>query len=462
VDERRGTQHDARTAEGGPDATGRDTVAVPRAPEAVGPSRGMTAIVITALIGAGIGAGATWLAVRPGASASPVAAPAAAGAGTHEAAAPPAGASQAVYISPARQQLIGVRTAVVEHRALETTIRTVGMLAYDETRVTQIHPKVSGWIERLYVDFVGKSVRRGQPLLTIYSPELVATQNEYLLALKAQRQLGESAFPETREGAASLLAATRARLRLWDITDGQIAEIESTGEARRTLTIYSPFDGVVLERNVFAGQYITPETNTVKIADLSRIWVMGQLFEYETSRVTVGQVAAIEFPYGQSKRTLSGRITFIYPDVDPQTRRIRVRAEFSNPGLELKPDTYVTVIVRGSAGHQLAIPREAVIDTGARRYALLALPNGYFEPREIQVGEPVDELYPVLSGLTQGDEVVTSAQFLVDSETNLQAAMQSMAGHGHGGMAMPEPGAAGTAPPPEAAAPPVNHSQHRP
>lgn len=346
---------------------------------------------------------------------------------------PGPGASQAVYVSSARQQLIGVRTAALEHRALDTTIRTVGTIAYDETRVTQIHTKIAGWVERVYVDYVGKSVRRGQPLFTIYSPELVATQAEYLLALKAQRQLGESAFAETRAGAESLLASTRARLRLWDITEAQIDELERTGQARRTLTLYSPFNGVVLERNVFAGQYITPETNTFKISDLSTIWVLGQMFEYETRVAHIGQDAEIEFPYAQSLRRLKGKITFIYPEVDPQTRRVKVRIEFPNPGLELKPETYVTVLVRVSGGHQLAIPKEAVIDTGEKRYALVALPNGYFEPRAIEVGEPVDQFYPVLNGLGVGDTVVTSAQFLIDSETNLQAAMQSMVGHGHAG-----------------------------
>ena len=340
--------------------------------------------------------------------------------------------SGAVYISPARQQLIGVRTAELASRTLDATIRTVGTLAYDETRVTEVHPKVSGWVERVFVDFVGKPVRRGQPLLTIYSPDLVATQNEYLLALKAKRQLQGSAFAETRAGAESLVAATRERLRLWDITDAQIAELERTGQARRTMTIYSPFDGIVLERNTYAGQYITPETSTAKVADLSTIWAVAQVFEYEARAVKTGQEAEIEFPYGQATRRLKGRITFIYPDINPETRRARVRIEFRNPGLELKPESYVTVILRRTAAAQLALPKEALLDSGVKRYAILAHPNGYFEPREIEVGEPVDEFFPVVKGLAAGDRVVTSAQFLIDSETNLQAAMNSMGGHGHG------------------------------
>jgi RND family efflux transporter MFP subunit len=408
--------------------------------------RALAGYLAVALVALGIGAGTTFLALTyTGARAQSQAAPAGEHAGHaagSSAAARPAGEhpSQAggktVYISPARQQLIGVRTEEVTHRALDTTVRTVGVLAYDETRVTQIHTKIAGWVDRLYVDFVGKPVRRGQPLFTIYSPELVSTQNEYLLARKAYAQLGESRFEETREGARALLAASRDRLRLWDISEAQIEELERTGTPRRTLTLYSPFNGIVLERNTFAGQYVTPEMTTFKIADLSTIWAIGQIFEYESQLVKVGQEVTVEFPYEQATRTLRGKVTFIYPDVDPMTRRLRVRAEFVNPGLELKPDTFVTLTIRGGERHELAIPAEAVIDTGTTRYAILAHPDGYFEPREIETGAPLGGYYPVVKGLQHGDRVVTSAQFLIDSETNLQAAMQAMAGHGHGGMEM--------------------------
>lgn len=381
-----------------------------------------------------LGAGITYTFTRRGvapAVAAPAAAPAAATDHAQAGHATPAAQAtapgpQRVLISPARQQTIGVRTAVVGHRSMDSTIRTVGAMAYDETRITEVHPKVSGWVERTFVDFVGKTVRRGQPLLTIYSPELVSTQHEYLLALRARGQLSKSAFAETRSGAESLLEATRDRLRLWDVTDAQVAELERTGKVQRTLTLYSPFNGVVLERNTYAGQYITPDTATAKLADLSRIWVVAQIFEYETRSVKLGQEAQIEFPYGQSTRTLAGKITFIYPDIDPQTRRARVRIEFANPGLELKPETYVTVTIQVAGGHALAVPREAVIDTGIAQYVIVALADGYFEPRPVEVGTPVDAFYPVIKGLADGDRIVTSAQFLIDSETNLQAAMQAM------------------------------------
>ena len=340
--------------------------------------------------------------------------------------APPS--DQAVHISPARQQLIGVRTASVSSQSLETTIRTVGVLAYDETRVAEIHTKIAGWVESVSVDFVGKSVDRGQPLFQVYSPDLVATQKEYLLALKAQEQLGRSQIAETREGAGSLLAAARERLRLWDVTEAQIEALERTREPRKSLAVYSPVSGVVLERNAYPGQYVTPELSTFRIVDLSTIWVIGQIFEYELPLVKLGQSAEIQFPYGGSSQTLTGRITFIYPEVDAMTRRVKVRIELRNPGLEFKPESYVTVLIRTGGGRRLAVPKEAVIDTGRQRYVLLALADGYFEPRQIEVGEPVDDFYPVRSGLAEGDRVVTSAQFLIDSETNLQAAMQAMAG----------------------------------
>jgi len=409
--------------------------------EIASPKSRLTTYALVGLVSLGVGAAGAVLAVRYLADWRPDAAVAAttgrtgadsagdtmAGMDTPDPGDRPAGTTgNGVYISPARQQLIGVRTAAVTRRTLDTTIRTVGTIAYDETRVTQIHTKITGWIDTVYVDYVGKTVRRGQPLFTIYSPELVATQNEYLLALKAQRQLGDSRFAETRDGADALVSAARDRLRLWDITDAQIEELERTGQPRRSLTLYSPFDGVVLERNAFAGQYISPEMSTFKIADLSTIWVLAHVFEYETRTVKVGQSAEIQFPYGQSTRALKGQITFIYPEVDLMTRRVKVRVAFRNAGFELKPETYVTVLIRAGMGVQLAIPKEAVLDNGDTRYAIVARPQGYFEPREIEVGQPVDDFFPLLKGLAEGDQVVTSAQFLIDSETNLQAAMQAM------------------------------------
>jgi RND family efflux transporter MFP subunit len=327
--------------------------------------------------------------------------------------------------------------------------------------VAQIHTKISGWVDKVYVDYIGKRVRRNEPLLTVYSPELVSTQTEYLLALRNKAQFDKSPIATTRASADSLLAAARDRLELWDIPEEHIKELEESGQVRRTLMLHSPFGGIVLERNAFPGQYITPEITTFKVADLSTIWAFGAVFEYELPLIKLGQEAEIEFPYGQAKRVLKGRITFIAPEIDPQTRRVRIRAEFPNPGQTLKPETYVTVVIRTGGGRRLAIPKEAVIDTGEKRYAIVAHPNGYFAPQEIQVGPPSDDFYPLLGGLQEGETVVSSSQFLIDSETNLQAAMRSMIGMP--GMDM-SGGAKGAGKKPAPAAPsptsPVGHSGH--
>ena len=399
------------------------------------------AYLVIGLASLAVGVAGTWLVLRSRSAAAPTgsaaAAPAGQGSGHEgmpgmgggaEGNRPPGSSEKAVYIPPERQQLIGVRTTQIGQRDLDTTIRTVGTLAYDETRLTQVHTKVSGWVDKVFVDYVGKSVRKDEPLFTVYSPELVSTQNEYLLALKNRERLAGSHVATTKAAAESLLSAARDRLKLWDIPEEHIQELERTGEVRKTLMLHAPFDGVVLERMAFPGQYLTPEMAAFKIADLSRIWAIGGVFEYEMPLIRLGQQAEIQFPQGEATRSLKGRISFIYPEIDPQTRRVRVRAEFANPGLQFRPETYVTVLIHTGGGRHLAIPKEAVIDTGTKQYAMLALPNGYFEPREIQVGQSSDELYPVLGGLQEGDQIVTSAQFLIDSETNLKAAMQSMAG----------------------------------
>ncbi|HYU79504.1 MAG TPA: efflux RND transporter periplasmic adaptor subunit [Vicinamibacterales bacterium] len=352
----------------------------------------------------------------------------------------PAAPAGAVFISSARQQLIGVRTTDATHQTLERRVRTVGTLAIDETRQAQVHTKIAGWTERVAIDFVGKPVRRGEVLFSIYSPQLVATQKEYLLALRAQREFAASEFEETRASADRLVAATRERLRLWDVTEAQIAALEGTGEVQRTLTIASPVSGVVTERNIYPGQYVTPELMAFKIADLSGVWAIGEVFEYELPFIKLGQRVHVEFPYGQASTSLTGKVAFIYPDVDPQTRRGRIRVDFPNPGLTFKPGTFVTLNIDTPAEMALVVPREAVIDTGSKQYVILAKEGGFFEPREVTVGTPGGDVYPVTSGLSHGDKVVTSAQFLIDSETNLQASMKAMVGHGHdmSGMETPE------------------------
>jgi RND family efflux transporter MFP subunit len=354
-----------------------------------------------------------------------------------------------VRITPERQQLIGVRTAVVGQSLGESTIRTVGVLAYDERKVTELHAKVAGWVQKVNVDFIGKNVRKGEPLLSLYSPDLVAAQLDYLVAIKTGAGSAEHRSVAQRLDH-SLVDASRTRLELLDMTAAQIENLERTKVATKTVVLYSPFSGVVVERKAFAGQYITPDMSTVKIADLSTIWAIGQVYEYEVPRIAVGQEAEIQFPYTDTK-PVTGRVSFIYPNIDPQTRTARIRVEFRNPGVRFKPDAFVTMVLHASGKTQLSVPREAVIDTGTRQHVLIALPDGYFEPRDVSVGEPQGEVIPVFAGLAAGERVVTSAQFLIDSETNLQAAMQSMSmtmpgmktEGGEGEKGAPGPGKAG-------------------
>jgi Cu(I)/Ag(I) efflux system membrane fusion protein len=404
-------------------------------------------VFAVALVAGGVGVLAGMqLRGSPGAStASPSAGSAAGMPGmSHDGApAPPGAGSQAVYISPARQQLVGVRSALIARQKVEGTVRTVGMLAYDETRTAQIHTRVSGWVEQLYVDYVGKPVRQGQALFAVYSPDLATAQADYLVALRARQKIADNGNADLRAGADALLQASRDRMRRWNVSDAQIDELEKTGSPTRTVAITSPFDGVVLEKDAFAGQYVTPEMTSFKLADLSAVWAVGQVFEYEAARLHVGDKVEVEFPYGQATRR-EAKIEFIYPDVDPATRRVRFRVSLDNRDRKLKPDTYVNLIWHGESTDRLVIPKEAVIDTGPRKYTLLALADGYFAPRDVQVGPAVGDFYPVISGIAEGDRVVTSAQFLVDSETNLMAAMQamsmSMPGMDMGGMETGKPG----------------------
>lgn len=344
-----------------------------------------------------------------------------------------------VQISPQKQQLIGVQYGEVLYQPLSKTIRTVGRVAYDETKVAHIHTKVTGYIEEVFVDYVGKVVKKGDPLFTIYSPDLVATQEEYLLALRGQEYLGNSPFDNVSRGSKSLLEATRKRLLLWDITGEEIETLEKEGKAKRALTIYSPVSGIVTERAAYHhGRYVNPEMDLYMIVDLSTVWIIGEVYEYELPFVKVGQTAEIEFPYSSDKKSLRGMITFIYPYLDPKTRTAQIRMEFPNPDFALKPDMFVNVKLKINLGEQLVVPEEAVLDSGTEQIVFVAHEGGYFEPRKVQLGAKVDNRYIILSGLKPREKIVTSGNFLVDSESRLKSAMSAMAGMEHGGTETPK------------------------
>ena len=330
-----------------------------------------------------------------------------------------------VKLSSAKQQLIGVQTGVVERQRLFRTIRAVGQLSADETKLSHVHLKVNGWIEQVYVDYVGKLVKKGDPLFTLYSPDLVATEQEYLIARRGKQTLGDSSFPDVSEGANSLLSAARERLRLWDISDQQIKDLDETGKITRTLTFYSPVTGFVMDRKAFPQTAVTPDMDLYVIADLSTIWANAQIYEYEVPYVHVGQMAQMELSYYPGKE-YTGRVNYIYPTLDPQTRTVKVRLEFPNPGFELKPDMYSDVALKVDYGNQVVVPQSAVLDSGERQTVFVSQGDGYFAPREVKIGDKVDEKAIVLSGLRAGETVVTSGNFLIDSESRLTSAMGGM------------------------------------
>ena len=334
----------------------------------------------------------------------------------------------AFKISPEKQQLIGVQYSTVEYQTISKSLRAVGRLAYDETKITHVNPKIEGWIENVYVDFTGKLVKKGQPMISIYSPDLVQTQEEYLLAIKGRRQLDASPFAEAVNFSESLVQSARRRLELWDISENQIKELERRGTPSRTMTLYAPASGFVTARNSFSKQRVTPDTELYAIADLSRIWVIADVYEFEAADIKVGQPATVTVS-SYPGREFRGKITYIYPEVDNATRTLKVRVELANRDFALKPDMYADVTLSINYGNRLVVPQEAVMDSGSEQLIYVSLKDGYFEPRKVQLGAKVDNKFIVLAGLTQGERVVTSGNFLIDSESKLKSAS--------GGMGMP-------------------------
>ncbi len=337
-----------------------------------------------------------------------------------------------VQITPERQQLIGVKFGTVERKPLEKVIRTVGRVDYDEKRIVTVSPKIGGWIEELYVDFTGRFVRQGESLLTIYSPELVSTQEEYLIALRARKDLVKSPFPEIASTGNSLAESARRRLKLWDISDDQIKALEESGQAQKTLTLHSPFSGFVLEKMAYKGMNVMPGMALFKLADLSVVWLYADIYEYELPFVRLGQKASVQLSYLPGE-TFTGKAIYIYPSLNPETRTAKVRFEFPNSQGKLKPEMYANVEIKVHLGEKLVVPEGAIIDTGLRQMAIVDKGSGYFEPREVKVGTKVDDEYEVIKGLRAGERVVTSANFLIDSESKLKEAVGSMPGMEHAG-----------------------------
>jgi len=332
-----------------------------------------------------------------------------------------------VRIDPVMVQDIGVTTMVVERKRLTHDIRTVGRIAYNDQKVRRISPKIGGWIEKQHVNFSGQVVARGEKLLEIYSPELVSTQEEYLTTLGYYQRMKDNPVRSVAEGAASLLQAAEKRLRYWDITDAQINTLRRHGKISQTMALYAPFKGIVVERNIPEGGFLQPGQMVYGIADISKVWVIADVYEYEAPWLKLGQEAEMSLAY-QPGKTYQGKIVYIYPYLKNMTRTIQVRMEFSNTkDFELKPDMWSNVLIRSTVAREgLAVPIEAVLRTGKRDIAIIALGEGRFAPRELRLGAQAGDEFQVLDGLKEGESVVTSAQFLINSESNLRAAISKM------------------------------------
>jgi Cu(I)/Ag(I) efflux system membrane fusion protein/cobalt-zinc-cadmium efflux system membrane fusion protein len=332
-----------------------------------------------------------------------------------------------ITIDPVTMQNMGVRTAPVTRQDLHREVRTVGRISYEESKQYVVNSKLGGWIERLYVNQTGQLVKKGQPLLEIYSPELVSAQQEYLLALGHRTELAKSSFAEIGAGGERLVEAARQRLRYWDISAKQIEQLERSGKVLKTMTLYAPFNGIVTEKKALEGMSVMPGMDLMQISDISRVWVYADIYEYELPWVKVGQQAIIEFPHAANK-TLKGKVAYVYPTVEPMTRTVQARIELSNPGLELKPEMFVNVRLQTEPIRDaLTIPIDAVLNSGTGQHVFVALGDGKFEPRTVTTSlQGAEDRVQVLSGLKDGEKVVTSAQFLLDSESKLREAIQKM------------------------------------
>ncbi|HUI46929.1 MAG TPA: efflux RND transporter periplasmic adaptor subunit [Nitrospirota bacterium] len=323
-----------------------------------------------------------------------------------------------ITLSPDKVQLIGVRTAVAEYRPLGKEIRTVGKVVPDETRLAYVNTKVSGWVKKLYVDYTGKEVVKGQPLLSLYSPDLVTAQEEYLIAIQAAKS-GSGGSGELESSQQELIESAKRRLQLWDITDQQIAELEKNGKPQTDMIIEAPLSGIVLEKMVLEGAYISPGMNLYRIADLSTIWILADIYEYEVPLVRIGQSARVTLPY-QSGEAYRAEVNYVYPTLDPVTRTVKVRLVMKNPRLLLKPEMFANVEINVFSGSRLVIPRSAVIDSGMRQIVYVEKKPGVYEQRQVTLGLRGEDSVEIVKGIVKGDRVVTSGNFLIDSESQLR------------------------------------------
>ena len=332
-----------------------------------------------------------------------------------------------VQVGMERVRMAGIQSAPAVREAISHPVRAVGIVVPDERRVRRIQSKVEGWVEKLHTNFVGQMVTKGQPLLEIYSPDLVATQREYLLARAGVDRMKESPYEDAREMSSGLAQAARTRLELFDVPESSIAELERTGKVRRTVTLNAPVSGYVTGKDVFEGTRVMPGMDLLIVTDLSRVWIEADLYEYEAQAVRVGQTATLETVADPGAK-LKGRVAFIYPTFSPETRTLKVRFDFPNPGLRLKPQMYANVALDLHSVTGVVVPDSALIETGVRVIAFVDSGTGSFEPRQVKVGVRGSGKAQILSGVKAGEKVAVGANFLLDSESKLRAALTKMTG----------------------------------
>jgi len=340
------------------------------------------------------------------------------------AATPSADTAKRVMLSAEDAARIGVTFAVATMAPMQREVRTVAQVSYDETRVASVALKIDGWVEQLDVNITGQAVRKGDQLLTLYSPMLVSAQQELLVARRLATEVG-TGTSSAREGADNLLRAARQRLAYWDVPPQVIAAVEQSGQVKRTVPFLAPASGIVVDKPVLVGQRVMAGEVLFKIADLSRVWLEGEVFEPDLPAARPGLEVTAEFPALPGEQR-TGRITYVYPTLDPETRTGRIRVELSNPDLALKPGMYATIRFRAAGRQALSVPRSAVLATGERTFVFVTDSDGMFTPRNVSVGTATDEQVEILSGLAPGERVVASGTFLLDAESNLGAIMGGM------------------------------------
>lgn len=330
-----------------------------------------------------------------------------------------------VTVDARKQSLLGLKTVIVTKAPLETSIRTVGRVAFDERRVHHVHTRYEAFVEHIEADFTGKYVKKGEVLAQVYSPELYATQQEYLLALKAVRSLATSGVTSAAQGGRDLLDAARQRLLLWEVTSSDIAALEKRGTPQRTVNLYSPASGYITARTAYHGMKVMPADTLFDIADLSYVWVLADVYEYELPRLFVGQTATMTLSYWPD-RSWKGTISYIYPAVDEKTRTVKVRVGLENPKGELKPEMFADVTLHARSRTVLQVPDDAILESGTRNVVFVSEGEGTLVPREVAVGDHGAGVVEIRSGLKEGELVVRGANFLVDSESRLKAAISAM------------------------------------